>query len=271
MTALVRYHGGKVRLADRIVSLFPDHDCYCEPFGGGAAVLLAKPRARLEVYNDLDGDMVTLFRVLRDRAADLAEAIALTPFAREEHEQAYMATEDELERARRVLIRSHFGHGSSGIHRPTGFRAAGLRAGTLPVHGWASLPRTIRQAAERFRGVVIERRPAVQVMRAHDGAKTVFHVDPPYLPETRDCGRDYRHEMTRADHIQLLECLRTLEGSVVLSGYASPMYDEALQDWRRITIKTKADRAGDRTEVLWCNFADGLPLMRSAAGAEDGK
>ncbi|RAP39664.1 hypothetical protein BYZ73_19280 [Rhodovulum viride] len=266
MGALVRYHGGKVRLAEKIIGLFPAHDCYVEPFGGGAAVLLAKPRARLEVYNDLDGDMVALFRVLRDRPEALATAVALTPFAREEHGAAYSETRDDLERARRVLIRSHFGHGSSGIHRATGFRAAGLRAGTLPVHGWAALPKTIRDAAERMRGVVIECRPAMQVMQAHDGPQTVHYVDPPYLPETRDQGRDYRHEMARQDHCDLLTALHSLRGSVVLSGYASPLYDDALHDWRRVEIKTRADRAAERTEVLWCNFPDTAPLFAAAGG-----
>lgn len=267
MGALVRYHGGKVRLADKITGLFPAHDCYVEPFGGGAAVLLAKPRSRLEVYNDLDGDMVTLFRVLRDAPEELASAISMTPFARAEHEISYEQTENEIERARRILIRSHFGHGSSGIHRKTGFRAAGLRAGTLPVHGWATLPKTIQASAERMRGVVIEQRPAVQVMQAHDGAQTVHYVDPPYLPETRDKGRDYRHEMTRDDHAALLDALRNMKGAVVLSGYASPLYDSALKDWRRIEIKALADRAAKRTEVIWCNFADIAPLFSQKSEA----
>lgn len=265
MGSLVRYHGGKVRIAPKIVSLFPGHDCCVEPFGGGAAVLLSKPRARLEVYNDLDGDMVALFRTLRDAPDRLADAVALTPFARAEHEEAYQETSCDVERARRVLIRSHFGHGSSGIHRATGFRAAGLRAGTLPVHGWMSLPETIRVAAERMRGVVIERRPAVQVMQAHDGVQTVHYVDPPYLPETRDKGRDYRHEMTIPEHEEMLGAITALRGSVVLSGYASSLYDEALKDWRRIEIKARADKAGERTEVLWCNFADVAPLFATEA------
>lgn len=268
MTALVRYHGGKVRMAKKIIGLFPSHDCYVEPFGGGAAVLLAKPRSRLEVYNDLDGDMVTLFRVLRDQPDDLASAIALTPFAREEHQESYEETDDDLERARRVLIRSHFGHGSSGIHRATGFRAAGLRAGALPVHGWAGLPKTIAETAERMRGVVIENRPAVQVMQAHDGPGTLHYIDPPYLPETRDRGRDYRHEMTVADHEELLTSLRSLRGAVILSGYASPLYDAALHDWWRIEVKARADRAGERTEVLWCNLPDQSPLFLRAAGLQ---
>ncbi len=264
MRALVRYHGGKVRLAERICGLFPPHECYIEPFGGGAAVLLAKARTRLEVYNDLDGDMVSLFRVLRDDPERLASSIALTPFAREEHVTAYQGAIDDLERARRVLIRSHFGHGSSGIHRTTGFRAAGMRAGTLPVHGWATLPDTIRAAAERMRAVVIEQRPAVQVMQAHDAPGVVHYVDPPYLPETRDAGRDYRHELSREDHVDLLDCLRGLKGAVVLSGYASALYDEALSDWRRIEVKTRADRAAERTEVFWCNFADETPLFSAS-------
>lgn len=248
-------------MAQKIIGLFPPHDCYVEPFGGGAAVLLAKPRARLEVYNDLDGDMVTLFRTLRDQPEALADAIFLTPFSREEHEVSYADAETDIERSRRVLIRSHFGHGSSGIHRSTGFRAAGLRAGTLPVHGWAALPDTIRLAAERMRGVVIERRPAVQVMQAHDDLKTVHYVDPLYLPETRDKGRDYRHEMTRPDHEALIDTLLSLRGSVVLSGYASSLYDAAFAGWRRIEVKARADRAAERTEVLWCNFPDASPLF----------
>lgn len=263
MGALVRYHGGKVRMADKIISLFPAHECYVEPFGGGGAVLLAKPRSRLEVYNDLDGDMVALFRVLRDKPEELAASVALTPFAREEHEISYSETNDDVERARRVLVRSHFGHGSSGIHRATGFRAAGMRAGTLPVHGWMTLPDTVKNSAERMRGVVIERRPAVQVMQAHDSLSTVHYVDPPYLPETRDKGRDYKHEMTRAEHEEMLAAIRDLRGSVVLSGYASPLYDAALHDWRRAEIKARADRGSARLEILWCNFADTAPLFRN--------
>lgn len=265
MTALVRYHGGKVRIAGRIAGLFPRHEAYIEPYGGGAAVLLAKSRSKLEVYNDLDGDMVTLFRVLRDQPGALADAIALTPFARDEHVLAYQPAENDLERARRVLIRSHFGFGSSGIHRKTGFRAAGMRASLLPVHGWMKLPDTIRITAERIRGVVIERRPAVHVMQANDGPTALHYVDPPYLPETRDKGRDYSHEMTRQDHEDLLHALLRLSGAVVLSGYASALYDNALRDWRRIEIRAYADQGSPRTEVVWCNFDDNLPLLECGA------
>lgn len=261
MGALVRYHGGKVRIADRIIGLFPCHETYVEPYGGGAAVLLAKKRCKLEVYNDLDGDMVTFFRVLRDRPDELARQISLTPWARSEHELSYLESSDDMERARRLLVRSHFGLGGSGIHKRTGFRSAGWRHNKLPVHCWGDLPDVILDSAARMVGVVIEQRHAVQVMLQNDRPSTLHYVDPPYLPETRDRGSDYRHEMTRQEHVDLLAALRSLQGHVVLSGYASDLYDEALGDWRRITVRALADGGAARTEVIWCNFDDALPLM----------
>lgn len=252
---LLRYHGGKFRLAPWIIAQLPPHECYVEPFGGGASVLLRKPRSRLEVYNDLDGAVVNLFRVLRERPAELAAAVALTPFARTTFEAAYDPPEEPLERALALLVLSHMGFGSSGPERRTGFRGAGMRAGPLPVHGWEAMPAVIRAVAERMRGVVIERREAADVMAQHDGPETVHYVDPPYLLATRsDRERDYAHEMTDADHGRLLDALRRLKGKVILSGYPSALYDDALPGWRRLERSTVADRAGRRTEVLWLNF-----------------
>lgn len=260
MTAIVRYHGGKVRLAPKIVRLLPPHLAYIEPYAGGAATLLAKPRSKLEVYNDIDGEMVHLFRMLRERGEDLARAIALTPYARDEHRLAYERTEEPLERARRTLIRSHMGHGSNGVHKSTGFRAAGLRANNLSVHAWAGLPETVRNTMERLRGVVIENRPALDLIARHDDPAAVFYVDPPYLPETRERACRYTHELTVDDHVALLDALRAVKGRVVLSGYASDLYDTALSNWRRIELKTRADGGVERVEVLWLNFEDQLPI-----------
>ncbi len=261
MGSILRYHGGKVRLAPKLISLMPRRTCYVEPFGGGAAVLLAKPRSKLEIYNDLSGEMVALFRVIRDRGEDLARIIACTPFSREEHELAYQATDSELEAARRVLVRSHFGFGSNGIFVKTGFRASGFRSGSLPVHNWQNLPPVVLETMERLRGVVIEQRPAIDVMLSNDSAETVYYVDPPYVAGTRDAGSDYAHEMTDANHLDLLDVLQSLKGAVVLSGYAHPIYDDALTDWRRVTIDTVADGARPRTEVVWMNFEDCPPLF----------
>lgn len=222
--------------------------------------MLAKPRSKLEVYNDLDGEAVNLFRVLREEGMALARAVSLTPWAREEQSLSYARSDCAVERARRFLVRSHFGHGC-GTHRKTGFRASGWRQNKLPVHCWGDLPDVIMDSAARMSGVVIEQRPAIEVMQANDRPATVHYVDPPYLPETRDAGSDYAFEMSSADHEELLGALQNLSGRVVLSGYASDLYDDALVDWRRIEVAAMADGGRSRTEVIWCNFDDALPLF----------
>lgn len=258
-------------MAPKLVSLMPVRKSYVESFGGGAAVLLARARSHLEVYNDLAGEMVALFRVIRDRGDELAEMITATPFARSEHEVAQdLTVDDDMELARRVLIRSHFGHGSNGIYASTGFRSAGMRAGTLPVHLWTKLPEVVKATAERMRGVVIEQRPAIDVMLAHDGPDTVHYVDPPYVRDTRGAGRDYKFEMSDQDHRDMLATLQGLRGAVLLSGYAHPIYDDVLAGWRRVEIAAMADRALPRTEVVWMNYDDTLPLFYPVSGALSG-
>jgi DNA adenine methylase len=263
---IVRWHGGKWRLAPWIISHFGPHRTYVEPFGGGYSVGLRKPRTYADVWNDLDGELVNLFRVLRDpaRSAELIRQLELTPFAREEFQAAYEPSEEPVERARRLLARSFMGHGSdgaSGIYR-TGFRANSNRSGTTPAHDWANYPDCLKLAVERLRGVVIESRPALDVALKHDSRETLHYVDPPYLHETRsranrrpDNGGVYRHELTDDEHAALLHGLQRLEGMVVLSGYASDLYDAQLGGWRRVDRRAHADGALERTEVLWLNPA----------------
>ena len=252
---VLRWHGGKWLLAPWIIGHFPPHRVYVEPFGGAASVLMRKRRSYAEVYNDLDRNAVNLFQVLRsDRAAELVEAIRLTPFARDEFMAAYEASDDPVERARRLIVRSFMGFGSNGHERSTGFRANSNRSGTTPAHDWSNYPDALLRVVERLRGVVIENREAREVMAAHDGPHTLHYVDPPYVFDTRaDLTKDYAHELSDDDHHELLTFLRSLTGAVVLSGYPSPMYDRALPDWRRIERKALADGARERTEVLWIN------------------
>lgn len=273
----LRWHGGKWLLAPWIIEHLPPHKVYVEPFGGAASVLIRKPRSYAEVYNDLDGDAVNLFRVLRsDRAADLIHALRLTPFAREEFVEASDLSDDPVERARRLVIRSFMGFGSNGhnIRRKTGFRANSNRSGTTPARDWLNYPDALAQVAERLRGVIIENRDASEVMAAHDSAETLHYVDPPYLPDTRSirnkydlkyAGGMYAHELDEADHLALLKFLPTLAGTVILSGYAHSLYDEALTDWHRVERKSLADGARARTEVLWINRADKRDLLGQAA------
>jgi DNA adenine methylase len=263
---ILRWHGGKWLLAPWIIGHFGPHRVYVEPFGGAWSVGFRKPRADAEVWNDLDGELVNLFRVLRDPAMSkrLLELLRLTPFARDEFNEAYTPTRNRVERARRLIIRSFMGHGSdggSGQYR-TGFRANSNRSGSTPAVDWCNLPDSLEKAAERLAGVVIENRPAIQVMATHDGPDTLHLVDPPYLPETRrrsnrraDNGGTYRHELTDADHRELLAFVRALKGMVILCGYPSELYDTELEDWVRVEKAALADGALPRTEVLYLNAA----------------
>jgi len=190
-----------------ILRHIPPHRIYVEPFGGGGSVLLQKPRSYAEVYNDMDGEMVNLFKVARDHGEQLAQALELTPFARVEFVGAYEPTGDPLEQARRTLVRSFMGFGSAGASgHSTGFRANSNRSGTTPARDWMNYPEHLRVVIQRLRGVVVENRDAAEVMRTHDGDEAVHYVDPPYVHETRSLRNSspaYRHEMTNAQHEEL--------------------------------------------------------------------
>lgn len=267
---VLRYHGGKWRLAPWIIWHFPPHRVYVEPFGGAASVLLRKPRTYAEVYNDKWGEIVGLFRVLRDAelAAELRRRLDLTPFARDEfapiNEASFQAIEDPVERARLLIFRSFAGFGSNAhaLTRKTGFRGNSSRSGTTPAHDWANYPATIDAFVDRLRGVVIENRDAALIMVQHDSAETLHYVDPPYVHSTRSMAKPYdleyggyAFEMSDAEHEALGAVLRDLKGMVVLSGYRSPLYDEIFHDWQRIECRAMADGARDRTECLWLNRA----------------
>lgn len=260
---LLRWHGGKWLLAPWILGYFPPHQVYVEPFGGAASVLLRKPRSYAEIYGDLDEEVVNLFRALRDsaRAPELIEQLRLTPFARAEFNEAYEHSACPIERARRLVIRSFMGFGSGGAtgQYRTGFRANSNRSGSTPARDWQNYPDALEVIIDRLRGVVIESADAVEVMRKHDRLDTLHFVDPPYMIELRSRthrrpgGGTYRHEMTREQHIEMLAVLRDLTGMVVICGYPSELYDNALDSWHRVERPSLADGARPRTEVLWIN------------------
>ncbi len=261
----LRYLGGKWRLAPWIISHFPPHRVYVEPFGGAASVLLRKPRSAGECYNDLDGSLVNLFTVLRDAesAAELCRRLSLTPFSRIEYDLAFEPTEDLIERARRLVVRSYMGHGSSSAIslRSTGFRASLVnRGGALPAGEWPGMPAALAAITNRIQGVLLECRPALQVIDRYDAVDALIYLDPPYVQETRSAkhrgGRAfhaYAFEMSGEEHGSLLERALQAKAMIVISGYASELYDEMLKGWRRETRDTHADGALDRTEVLWIN------------------
>lgn len=258
---ILRYHGGKWLLAPWIISNMPAHRVYVEPFGGGASVLLRKGRSYGEVYNELDGEVVNLFRMVRERGSELRQKLLDTPFARSEFEQSYEPSEDPMEQARRTVVRSFMGFGSAGASgAKTGFRANSNRSGTTPAHDWVNWPETLKGITERLRGVVIECGDATKVMLQHDGEGVLHYVDPPYVLDTRSnmnpyCKRGYRFELTDDDHRALATTLLELRGMVMLSGYGCPLYDELYGAWNSIERKALADGARERTEIIWFNDA----------------
>lgn len=258
----IRYHGGKFRLASWIISHFPEHRCYVEPFGGGASVLLKKEASEAEVYNDLDGDVVNLFRVLRNpkTAQQLIDACALTPYSRDEFNCAYEDSDNQVELARRLIVRATMGFGSAGATKgKTGFRLDTKRNSATAQRIWARQPDNLAAVASRFAGVLIENRSAIRCMRDHDTASTLHFVDPPYVHETRvETAKNsaYRFEMTNEEHVELLNVLKDLRGAVIVCGYNNDLYNNTLDGWKRVTRTTAANGfAGSvqRTECLWLN------------------
>lgn len=253
----LRYHGGKWMLAPWIISHLPQHRIYVEPFGGAASVLLRKPPAYSEVYNDLDGEVVNLFQVLRDsiQSKMLVRALYLTPYARHEFDLSYESCDDPVEMARRTVFRSFAGFSSAANGQyKTGFRSNSNRSGTAPAHDWANYPECLQVVIERLRGVVIENKDAFSVIELHDSPETVFYCDPPYVHSTR-CQRSsvgaYRYELSDDDHSRLSDLLKSVQGMVVLSGYPCELYDRLYADWRCIQKTARADGARERVECLW--------------------
>lgn len=258
---LVRYHGGKWKLAEWIIGHFPPHRTYCEPYGGGGSVLMRKPRAYAEIYNDAWKVIVDTFRVARDPelAAELERRLRLTPFARDEFRQAYILEGDDVvERARKAIVRSFMGFGSAATNGKfiTGFRASSRRSGTTPALDWLHYPDHIAAFTARLQGVVIENKDALDVIAQHDSTETLFYCDPPYPHETRNMRRgnaSYAHEFATEDHERMAAALHECAGMVVVSSYPNALYDRLFAGWRVESCDTFADGAQERREVLYLN------------------
>lgn len=248
---ILHYPGSKWSLAEWIISHMPPHTTYMEPFFGSGAVLFTKERSQLETINDIDGEIVNLFKVIRDRPQELANAIQWTPHSRQEYYNSYESSDDELEAARRLVVRLWQGRGGKTSHR-TGWRSMIECNGPLPGQEWIKFPDKIQAVAERLIGVQIECQPAAKLIDRYNRPNVLIYADPPYMLDTRTTS-SYKHEMTVEDHIELLEMLDKHQGPVLLSGYAHELYDTRLKHWKRETKQAKAENGASRTEVLWIN------------------
>ena len=267
----VTWFGSKTRLARQITKNFPRHQTFVDVFGGSGAILLAKPPSKVEVYNDLNSKMATLYRVLADpeKSKELERQLTFTPYSRAEFErckQQINNVEGDIEIARQMIVIQRQSHGGLGnnwsycVDAP----AAGYSASVRKFHaGIERLP----EISKRVRKVQVENLAWTDILNRYDRENTLFYLDPPYVPESRVNGT-YEHEMTLEDHTRLVECLLELKGHAVLSGYAHAVYEPLEKArWKRIDIdviaSTSKHRAA-RIESLWISPSCQRPIQHGA-------
>jgi DNA adenine methylase len=271
----LRWFGGKWRLAPWIIQYLPPHDAYVEPYGGAASVLLRKPPAKLETWNDLHGRLVNYFTVLRQQPDELVRLLELTPYARTEYDLAHHQAPDPLEDARRFFVLSWQGRvGAAGdmdlSRRTSGWRytvdIAG-RNGCGPADEFADLEH-LHAVAKRLTHVQVEHAPALTVLQRYDRPEVLHYVDPPYWDPAADLHSRYAHPMVEADHRTLADALHAAAGMVVLSGRPSDLYDYLYGGWVRVQRQSLTDSGHLGTERLWFNLAaaDALRKVRPSQG-----
>lgn len=249
---ILKYPGAKWKYAAWITQYIPRSVTYVEPFFGSGAVFFNLPwTPKNAVLNDLDNDIVNLFRVIRNHGAYLAALLEVTPWARAEYESSFEPTDDPIEAARRFIVRCWQAHGTK-TNVQTGWRNMGVAASGSTVSLWKKLPKRIHAIIDRLRDAEIECRPAIQVIERYHNPNVAIYADPPYVLTTRT-GAMYEHEMTDADHTALLESLDAHPGPVILSGYACDLYDNRLANWHRVETRSISEKGGVRTEVIWMN------------------
>lgn len=267
MRTVLKYPGSKWNIAPRLVELIPEHHSYIEPFFGSGAVLFNKPVSDIETINDLDHDVVNLFRCIQEDAEHLSRMVMVTPFSREKYEDTYKKDmsentlpEEPYYKALRFLIQCWQGHG---------FRTNGYKVGwkndvqgrekAYALWNWYRLPEWIVDIAERLRMVQIENRPALEVIERFNYSNVFMYIDPPYVLGTRT-GKQYKHEMSDADHEELLKLLLQSKAKIMISGYESDLYNEYLSKWEKTQFSSCAEFGKPRLETVWLNYKADLQM-----------
>jgi DNA adenine methylase len=257
------WYGGKFNLLDWLLPLLPSCHHFCEPFGGSGVVLLNRPPSPVETYNDIDGEVVNFFRVLRDKPNELIRAIALTPFSREEYFVAIHERRDDLsdvERARRFYIRARQSRTglaqTATLGRWANCRRTSRNGMSGVISRWLGGLEDLEWIAGRLLRVQIENRPAIEVIRLYDDPDTLFYIDPPYPHEARGDARAYGFEMTDDEHRELADILHRCRAKVAVSGYHCPLLDTLYRDWNCHEAPPKLCHSvkKPRREVLWTNY-----------------
>lgn len=256
MNAILKYPGSKWRIAEWIISHFPEHKVYCEPFFGSGAVFFNKSPAYIETINDLNGDIVNLFRVCREHPEELSQLIELTPFARDEFQSCYEHSDNPIEQARRTLVRYHQSFGTSNSNKNS-WRNAQTYGGPRCATMWNNLPQIICEVCDRLKDAQIEDINAVELIKRYDDSNTLIYCDPPYLQSLRK-KNIYSEEMSDEEHIELLKALIQSNSMVVISGYDNQLYNEILSGWYTAEKKTTVLMGKYCNEKLWMNFQSNI-------------
>jgi len=259
------WYGGKYSHLEWLLGLLPPAHHYCEPFGGSAAVLLNREPSPVESYNDLDGEVVNFFRVLRDHKDELIYAIGMTPFSREEFSDAILtngngADLSPVERARRFFVRARQVRTGLAQTASVGRWANCLQTSRAGMAGavsrWLGSVESLEWIASRLLRSQLEHDLAVNVINRYDSTQTLFYSDPPYPHDSRGDSKAYQYEMTDLDHLELHQVLSQVQGKVAISGYHGPLMDSLYGDWRMHEERSKKTHSvkTERVEVLWTNF-----------------
>ncbi|GET23119.1 DNA adenine methylase [Prolixibacter denitrificans] len=258
------YFGSKNKLALQLCEDLPPHYCWVEAFCGSASLTLAKEPAPIEVINDIDNEIVNLFKQLRTNSERLCSDIALTPYAREELLKARIEDENdgEIERARKFLVQSMMAiNGVFGVER-SGFSSSNSYSRNnkeARVNRWYNLPDRLTKVVERLKNVRVENRDAIELLKRFvNRPATLVYLDPPYLGKRTN---GYNMDMNdREYHSRLLDVANKAKCMVFISGYDNELYDSVLSNrngWLKKTIETETkDSKGNshaRTEVVWMN------------------
>ncbi len=264
MNAILKYPGGKWRIAEWIINHFPPHKVYCEPYFGSGAVFFTKPPTPIETINDVDGNVVNLFEICRDYPEELARLIEYTPWSREEFEKCEdLEIADHIERARRTVVRYHQSFGASNSSKRS-WRNVQSSGGPRCATMWNYLPEAIQKTCGRLKEAQIENVDAIELIRRYDDPNTLLYLDPPYPQEIRKRSM-YKHEMTSEQHDELLEAILKSKSKIMISSYGNAKYDEALKNWETSELKTTAQMGLSRTEKIYMNYQ---PPLLALAGIE---
>lgn len=254
---VLKYPGSKWNIAGQIVSMIPKHHSYVEPYFGSGAIMFNKGPSNIETINDLDNDVVNLFRCIKEDSEKLASLVVATPYSRVEYDEAFENSQnimDPYEKAVRFLIKCWQGHG---------FRTNGYKCGwkndvqgrekSYSLWNWYRLPNWIIEIAERLRTVQIENKPAIDVIKRFNFSNVFMYIDPPYLLSTRS-GKQYKHEMADDQHEELLLTILQSKAKIIISGYENDMYNDYLKEWNKKSFQSNAEYGLKREEVIWFNF-----------------